>query len=175
MQEDWLPIQETNGLYLVSNCGRIMSRQKMKYGGTNVILKLNPNSKGYLWVSLGLGSHQISRAVHRLVGNAFLGPLPHGMTTNHKDSNKQNNSASNLEYITAEANIRHARASGLQCNPKGEQCRTAILTETDVRVIRMIAAERGHKYGRLGLALQYGVAETTIRYVVQGHSWRHLL
>ena len=47
--------------------------------------------------------------VHRLVYEAFMGPIPKGMWVNHKDGNKLNNHISNLELTTPKQNHEHAR------------------------------------------------------------------
>lgn len=52
--------------------------------------------------------------LHRLVAEHFIGdPLPKETDVNHKDGNKQNNSASNLEWCTRSENMKHAIRTGL--------------------------------------------------------------
>ena len=72
---------------------------------------------------------------HRLVANTFIknpDNLPH---INHIDGDKLNNSADNLEWVTAKDNIRHAFDTGLSCN-KGECHPTHKLSEDLVREIK---------------------------------------
>jgi HNH endonuclease len=57
--------------------------------------------------------------VHKAMAEIYLGQRPDGMTVNHRDGNKANNSVSNLEYISAADNTTHAFRSGMvsTCHP----------------------------------------------------------
>jgi hypothetical protein len=70
---------------------------------------------GYLQVRLSRGHRDRTRTfcVHQLVTLAFIGPIPNGWHTNHRDADKQNNRVENLEYVTPAENIRHAIDNGL--------------------------------------------------------------
>lgn len=89
---------------------------------------------------------------------------------NHKDGNKLNNRADNLEYITATANIYHARASGA-LSVKGVRNCKAKLTDEQVREIR-------ERYSRgevqTALARAFGVNQTTISLIVRRNGWPHV-
>lgn len=103
--EEWRPIIGYEGMYDVSNHGRVRNR-------TGFILK-QTHTKGYCYAMLN-GKPKVKRAmVHSLVAVAFIGPYPEGMEINHRDTNKANNCVENLEYCTASENIRHAVANGL--------------------------------------------------------------
>lgn len=91
--------------YQVSSHGRVWS------GVTKRVLKPAPTSKGYLSVALYDGSspkRPRSCCVHDLVAAAFHGPKPAGLTVDHIDGDKQNNQATNLEYVTQSENHRRA-------------------------------------------------------------------
>lgn len=99
--EIWKDIEEFKGQYQISSWGRV--RNKDGY-----ILKPYVNQKGYIRISLQRGRKSIKRRVHRLVAQAFI-PNPMNLPqVNHKDGNKQNNSYTNLEWITNSDNMRHA-------------------------------------------------------------------
>lgn len=70
-----------------------------------------PTPRGYPKVKLTKG---FTVLVHLIVAAAYLGERPEGMTVNHKNGDKQDASASNLEYVTQGENNRHAWRSGLQ-------------------------------------------------------------
>lgn len=53
------------------------------------------------------------KTLHSIVAEAFLGPRPRGKVVNHIDGNKWNNEAKNLEYLTREENLKHARELGI--------------------------------------------------------------
>lgn len=98
MIEEWRDIRGYEGLYQVSNLGRIKSipRERTKGG----ILKPLKDRTGYLSVNLYKNGKIKRCKIHRLVANNFL-------EVNHKDGNKLNNNLSNLEYVTKSRNILH--------------------------------------------------------------------
>lgn len=143
--------------YEITKDGRVFS---LKRGHREVAPQ--PNGKGYMRVHIA-GK---MRFVHRLVAEKYV-PNPDGKPcVNHIDGNKQNNSASNLEWVTNAENRKHAVANGLHL--KGENCPWAKLTQEDVDFIRThreISAKE--------LAAKYGVAVATVRSARNGNSWKH--
>lgn len=98
MTEEFKPVAGYEGLYEVSNRGRIYSIRSGK------ILRPKSNGRGYLQVTLaGNGGHKMAY-VHRLVAIAFLPDT--GEEVNHKDENVQNNAVENLEWCTRHYNLR---------------------------------------------------------------------
>jgi hypothetical protein len=69
-----------------------------------------PNRTHYLIVDLCRESKYAKKAVHRLVWEAFNGPIPGRLEVNHKDLDRANNHLSNLELLTHQQNIQHAHA-----------------------------------------------------------------
>lgn len=105
VKEEWKPIEGYDGLYEVSNYGRIAS---LNYHNTGkrVILKLSAKTR-YIKVSLkDINGKRKTYWVHRLVGYAFLTPPKEGETQiNHIDGNKQLNVVENLEWSSPKANV----------------------------------------------------------------------
>ena len=64
--------------------------------------------KGYVAVSLCRNGVYARRSVHRLMWEAFVGPIPGRLEINHKDLNRVNNRLDNLELVTHQQNIQHA-------------------------------------------------------------------
>lgn len=98
--EEWKEIDDTNGLYYISSKGRVKSLQ----GYETIILKAFNNQSGYARVDIIEGGKRQTKLIHRLVAAAFL-PLPQKleMQLHHKDFDKDNNAADNLEWLTAAA------------------------------------------------------------------------
>lgn len=93
--------------YSVSDDGKVRNDRRGKPKA------LNKRPDGYLGVDLYGNGHRTTAKVHRLVGDAFL-PNPDGLPQiNHKDGNKYNNSVDNLEWVSAEDNMKHAVKNGL--------------------------------------------------------------
>lgn len=111
MNEIWKDIQGYEGLYQVSNLGRVRSLNKYDRRGRfkeGKIKLISDNGNGYCVVNLKVDGEQKSRSVHRLVAQAFI-PNPNNLPEiNHIDGNKKNNTISNLEWCDRSDNLRHA-------------------------------------------------------------------
>ena len=94
MQEVWKDVKGYEGLYQVSNLGRV------KTTSTNYIKTLSKSNREYLRVQLHKNGVSKHISVHRLVATAFLDNPNKLKEVNHKDENKTNNNASNLEWCT---------------------------------------------------------------------------
>ena len=109
MKEEWKPIKGYEGLYEVSNMGRVKS---LRYGKAR-ILRTPDNLRGYKSVILSKQATRKIKRVHRLVAEAFI-PNPMNLpVVNHLDGDKYNNCATNLEWCTYQENSIHAIKTGL--------------------------------------------------------------
>ena len=111
MEEIWKDIKGYEGLYQVSNFGRVKSLPKLKKTPTTTFIAkeriLIPHlCKGYLRLGLCKDGRSTQYFVHCLVAQSFIGES-NGLTVNHKDENKLNNSVTNLEYMSLSDNIRY--------------------------------------------------------------------
>lgn len=109
MREVWKDIKDYEGLYQVSNLGRIKSLSRFHYTGwgknkgyikKEKILTQTLLSIGYYIVTLCKNGESKKMFVHRLVAQAFLDNLNNFPCINHKDENKLNNYVDNLEWCT---------------------------------------------------------------------------
>ena len=109
--EEWKAIAGYEGLYEVSNLGRIKSLSRIDsrgYKRNEKILKLNKDSGGYLKVSLYKNGKPKQYNVHRLVAIAFI-PNPDNLPeVNHKDENRINNYVDNLEWCNRKYNCNYS-------------------------------------------------------------------
>lgn len=113
MKEIWKSVPDFEGLYEISNLGRVKSLPKQLgvRWREEKIIKNNIDSHGYCYVVLCKNKKTYPRRVHRLVMLSFVGDYP-DMIVNHLDFNKQNNALDNLEYVTTLGNIRYSRDRG---------------------------------------------------------------
>ena len=106
--EEWKDILGFEGLYQVSNLGRVKSL-KRPYGLKEKILKPQIN-RGYYQVHLHKNSIEKNYYIHRLVFEAFNGPIPEGLQVNHINEVKTDNSLSNLNLMTRKENMKWGTA-----------------------------------------------------------------
>lgn len=117
--EIWKDIVGYEGLYQVSNLGRIRSLDRYDRLGRfhkGKIRASKDNGKGYLVLPLKHNGVQKMISVHRTVAMAFIDNPNELPEVNHIDGNKTNNHSSNLEWCDRSANIQHAVDNGLHTN-----------------------------------------------------------
>ena len=109
MNEIWKPIRGFEGIYEISNLGRVKSLPR-KWCGEGRILKPRKNREGYVGVALyGISPLPKNLLIHRLVCAAFNGDSPADKPdVNHIDGVKTNNVDINLEWTNDRLNVRHA-------------------------------------------------------------------
>jgi hypothetical protein len=100
LEEIWKDIRGYEGLYQVSDLGRVRRGNKL--------LHLNTNTYGYKHITLCKNNVPKTVVVHRLVADAFIENPQSKPQINHKDGNKENNTVANLEWVTQGDNNRHA-------------------------------------------------------------------
>lgn len=141
MNEEWRPVPGYEGIYEVSNMGRVKSlprdyTQLNMYGTLSKrhidgkVMRLHILNSGYCHVELTKGARQCkSHPIHRLVALAFI-PNPKGLPfINHKDEDKQNNNVNNLEWCTTEYNCNY----GTRNKKISEKARRAPIEQYDLK------------------------------------------
>lgn len=119
--EIWKDIKGFEGIYQVSNYGRIKSIIRYKR-----IMKTGLNRGGYLQICLTDSKHKKHTIrVHRLVAENFLENREEKQQVNHIDGNKLNNRVSNLEWCTQSENMQHAFGNNLIHRGKGKESHRA--------------------------------------------------
>lgn len=103
MREIWKSIEGFEGLYEVSNSGKIKNKDR--------ILKQRKNNNGYFLVDLYKSGVRHQLLVHRLVAQAFVLNSNNSPFVNHKDENKENNNADNLEWCTQKYNMNYGNVA----------------------------------------------------------------
>lgn len=108
-KEIWKDIVGYEGLYQISNWGRIKSLN-YRHTGKESIRKPTSNKGGYLQVDLWKDGKIEHLSIHRLVAMHFL-DVPDNYKeweVNHKDEDKTNNCADNLEWCTRDYNLHYS-------------------------------------------------------------------
>lgn len=139
--ELWMPVVEYEGLYEISNFGRI--RSLIKRG--NSILKIKKTSldikTGYITVQLRKNNIPVTKRIHRLVAEAHLPNLENKPCVNHKDGNKTNCNLDNLEWTTYSENTLHSFKNGLQKKIFGDSNYITKISDLQVLEIRQLIKE----------------------------------
>lgn len=157
MKESWLDI-ENWPKYKISNLGRVYSFK------SNRCLKTTPHYKNkYLQVTLSKPSKIKTFRVHRIAADHFI-PNPNNyLEVNHIDGNKNNNTISNLEWVTRCQNMSHARNSGL-IDISGENNPMVKLTNIQVKQILNLL----EFHTQLEVAKMFNISQTHVSQLFRG-------
>jgi hypothetical protein len=166
----WAPVKGWAGLYEFSDSGDVRSSVTRRGSRKGHILKKRWTTDGYVKVVLRRPGEASNLFVHRIVYEAFVGPIPEGMEIDHLDFNKANNSTANLEAVAKRTNIQRSFLRGRNL-ARGSRQGRASFTENDVTEIlqRSMAGEK-----QVNLAKEYGVTPTAIYCIVKRKTWAHV-
>lgn len=167
--EQWRPVPRWEGLYEVSDLGRIKSlRRALPDGRVRKEYVRTPAIKGrhYARVLFCCGARQETAQVHHIVLTVFVGPRPDGLWGLHRNGDKSDNRLTNLYYGTPQQNADDRVAHGRSC--KGERHGRAKLSDETVRLIRSSSAQCRE------LAAQLGVSYGLISHVRNRRVWKHI-
>ena len=173
MTEVWKPIPAYPA-YEVSDPGRVRSYYKLGQQGRLAnapqrILAARVDHEGYSRLNLSANGSTITCRMHQLVATIFLGPCPESLQINHRDGDKQNNRANNLEYITPSENMSHAFATGLRKPRTGPRAKLTVGAVTEIRTRYASGSSTGRQ-----LAKEFGVNPTHISNIVHRRYWKHI-
>lgn len=153
LNEKWKDVKGYEGIYQVSNLGRVKSLDRKVYQKNKSnkfqyvtykgkILKSQKQRNGYLIIDLHRNNKTKRKLVHILVAETWIPNLNSNKYINHKDSNPQNNRIDNLEWCTQSYNVKYAYKNGNKIAPnmkKTNQIKNGKIINT---YISMTDAER---------------------------------
>ncbi len=164
---NWAPIPKYTETYEISDTGIIRRLRGSTRAPEGFVLKQTPTRDGYLAVGLTrAGRQRTFNAVHRLVWEAHVGPIPTGLVINHLNGIKSDNQLTNLACVTVAENVRHG-FNELGRKRGGEKLNKKAVLVMRHAVDRRLATLRN-------LARKYGVTQSCVSSVVTGKTWRHV-
>ena len=171
MSEVWKSVPGFEGLYEVSDKGRVKSLERVARGDIQlvperIIKPAKAKRGGYDVVQLHKHGKRTLRTVHSLVAAAFIGPRPPGQDVCHRNDDRINN-LGDLRYDTRAGNIADAVRNGR--TPKGVTHWNAKMTLEKAAEIRAAYANNCGTMRELGE--EFGVGESTIHRVIHG-AWK---
>jgi len=170
--EVWKTIPFTGGHYFVSSMGRVRceAHKGRRRHVEAKMLRGGVTRRGYMQVTLPLPWGVT--AVHRLVAHLFIGPPPEpGYQVNHKNGVKHDNRHTNLEWLTASQNMRHAYRELGRVKPfaPGADNPRAKLSRQQIDWIRRNAT--GRRGEQTEFASKFGVSQSLISQIISGRIW----
>lgn len=158
--------------YLVTKDGRVWSKKRPRVRGGFLKMCIAPH--GYMYVTLCRGGKRITKLIHRLVLETYVGPCPKNMETCHNNGIRIDNRLKNLRWDTRSNNqydaVRHGTHTGLK--RKGTQHPLSKLTES--QVILIFNAYHDGVYTQKELADMFGINRNTVSDIIHKRTWRHL-
>lgn len=176
--EQWLPVVGYEGLYQVSNLGRVGSvhhivQRSNGHPFTVAERLLSPSTNkqtGYKVVSLRAPGASTSFHVHTLVLTAFAGPCPAGFECCYNNGDRSDSRLDNLRWDAVKTHKDDMRAHGTMI--LGEDASWSVLTEEQVLEIRKRYVP--YVVTQRELAYEFGVSSTHVGKIVREETWQHI-
>lgn len=161
MEELWRDIEGYEGLYQVSNLGRVKSfdtKDKLDRIRKGRVLKGRKDKYGYIQVGLYKQGAASKKKIHRLVAEAFISNPENKPEVNHIDEDKTNNIISNIEWVTPKENLNHGTR-----NERSSRKQSIPIIATNLNT-----GEYREFYGSRECARQLGLNQSNITKVLKG-------
>jgi len=177
--EQWNDVVGYEGLYAVSNLGRVKSLARaVKYNKNKKFQCIRKErilsqkiSNGYCCVSLQVEKKKQFPLVHRLVAFAFISNPKNKPMVNHVSGNKKDNRHTEIEWSTAKENIHHAR--DFLNSYKGESGGKHKLTTEQVLEIREGYVKYRDGY-LIEMSKKHGISISGVSKICRRESWKHI-
>lgn len=163
-KERWLPVPGYESDYIVSSFGNVAPISGRRGSRPFKPLSQSLCGSGYLKVTLRKNGNGANVMIHRIVALAFVPNPEHKPQINHKNGNKLDNRAENLEWVTRSENQLHAyRVLGRARSHKGHPVKISADDAREIFRSQLSTKE---------LSDIYGISDTMVRNIKQGKSWK---
>ena len=166
--EIWRDVVGYEGLYEVSNLGRVKSFKR----GKEKILHGNISDKGYYNVDLFKSSSRKRYGIHVLVAQEFIPNPDNKPEVNHLFGKKNDNRVTEIEWSTHSENIQHAFDIGLNKKFIGEKSHRAKLSNEEAAEIRRNCIPRDKNLGIRAFAKKFNLNWHTVADIVYGKTYK---
>ncbi len=176
MEEIWKDIKGYEGLYQVSNLGRVKSldryvnyKNKSKAVRKGVIRKAKIG-KGYFLINLSKDGVKRFFLVHRIVAETFLENPSSKKTVNHINGIKTDNTVNNLEWSTYSENAIHAHNLGLKCQKGTKNNRSKLSDEIVYKIKFETDKMLNHEIAKI-----YNIHPNHVGAIKRNEKWSHVV
>ena len=148
MNESWKPAPGYEGIAEVSNVGQVRSIPHIDHRGRpwpGKLLKPYATGKGRNYMAVSLMRDSVK--VHRLVAMAFLEADPVRLQVNHKNGDPTDNRVENLEWCTAQENVRHSFDALGKPPSGGHQGKLGALNHCSKAIVACLPDGRQERFG----------------------------
>jgi len=179
MNEIWKDIEGYEGLYQVSNQGRVKALARewtcgrgAIHGHEDIILKpFTTTDKKYYLIDLLKNGKRKTITIHSIIMKIFIGQRPIDNDINHINGIKKDNRLENLEYCTRSENVKHAHRIGIANHCKGERSPFSKLSESQVKEIKRLKGLKSVKE----IAKINNISIQAIYKIYSNKTWRHII
>ena len=172
----WKTVKGFEGLYDVSDSGEVRTYRKQVKGrqvvcevAQKLLSKCN-DKNNYLQVCLRKDGRSLTKKIHRLVLETYVGLCPEGMECRHLDGNPKNNNLYNLSWGTHKENAQDMIAHGK--STRGEKNPMAILDGLVIRRIRYLAKTTSMPHQQIADIL--GLKRRNVTKIINRKRWSHI-
>lgn len=174
--EIWKDVVGYEGLYQISNLGRVKSLPRMVGAGNGYLskermLEICVSRNGYLFVPLCKNGKRKNHRIHRLIAQSFI-PNPENKTqVNHIDHDIWNNNLDNLEWVTQSENMKHSFSNPKRKKPnvRGDNNPNSKLNLTKAEEIKN--QYKSGLYTQKELGNMFGVGQGQISRIILNKVW----